>query len=67
MPGMRAIEDLAKTNGIPFERILIDSKEKAQNAPMAWTNYALFYNGEFVTNEILSEKKFMEIVAKNNK
>ncbi|MDE5756584.1 MAG: GNAT family N-acetyltransferase [Clostridia bacterium] len=59
------IEDLAKANGVPFERILIDSKEKAQNAPMAWTNYALFYNGEFVTNEILSEKKFLEIVAKN--
>lgn len=59
------IERLAKANGVALERVLIDSKEKAQNAPMAWTNYALFYNGEYVTNEILSEKKFLEIINGN--
>ncbi|MDE5721418.1 MAG: YoaP domain-containing protein [Clostridia bacterium] len=50
---------------LKLERILIDSKEKAQNAPMAWTNYALFFNGEYITNEILSEKKFSEITERN--
>lgn len=59
------VENLAKEKGVDFKRILIDSKEKAQNAPMAWTNYALFYNGKYITNEILSEKKFAEIVEKN--
>lgn len=44
--------------------MLIDSVEKAQSAPTAWTNYAVFYNGEYVTNEILSEKKFAELVER---
>mgnify|MGYP002559532607 CR=1 FL=1 len=55
------IEESAKQNGIPLKIIQIDSLEKAKNAPMAWTNYALFYNGEYVTNEILSEKKFLSL------
>lgn len=55
------IEECAKQNGIPLKIIQIDSLEKAKNAPMAWTNYALFYNGEYVTNEILSEKKFLSL------
>ncbi|MDE6373159.1 MAG: GNAT family N-acetyltransferase [Clostridia bacterium] len=59
------IENLAKANGVEFERIHIDSKEKAQNAPMVWTNYALFYNGEYITNEILSEKKFLGLIESN--
>lgn len=58
------IETVAKERGIQFESILIDSLNKAQSAPIAWTNYALFYNGEFVTNEILSEKKFIAMLDK---
>ena len=55
------IEQAAQAAGYPFTRVLIDSREKAQSAPAAWTNYALFYDGQFVTNEILSEKKFMAL------
>lgn len=58
------IEACAEQNGIPFKSIHIESREAAQNAPAAWTNYALFYNGEYVTNEILSEKKFLALVEK---
>ncbi len=58
------VEQLAKDNGIPFESILIDSKENAQNAPCAWTNYAVFYNGKYVSNEILNEKRFLELVER---
>lgn len=58
------IEQCAASRGIPFTVIHIDTVEKAQNAPAAWTNYALFYNGEFVTNEILSEKKFLSFCEK---
>lgn len=58
------IEALAKENEIPFKLVQIDSREIAQNAPMAWTNYAVFYNGEYITNEILSEKKFLALVEK---
>lgn len=58
------IEACAEQNGIPFKSIHIESREAAQNAPAAWTNYALFYNGEYVTNEILSEKKFLALAEK---
>ena len=55
------VQQTAKDKDIPFESVLIDSKEKAQNAPMAWTNYAVFYNGQYISNEILNEKKFLEL------
>ncbi len=35
----------------------------AQNAPAPFTTYSLFYNGTFVTNEMLSEKRFEKIVS----
>jgi len=43
----------------------IDTKEAAQSAPSPFTTYALFYDGRFVTNEILSEKSFEKICKKN--
>lgn len=55
------LETWAKERGVPLETILLDDREKAQNAPAAWTNYALFYRGSYVTNEILSEKKFVAL------
>ncbi|MDY4587062.1 MAG: YoaP domain-containing protein [Oscillospiraceae bacterium] len=58
------VEACAQQNGISFTCVHIDSREAAQNAPAAWTNYALFFNGEYVTNEILSEKKFLALAEK---
>ena len=55
------IEECAKQNEIPFRSVLIDSRCEAQNAPAVWTNYAIFYNGKYITNEILSEKKFLAL------
>lgn len=52
------LEEWAKERDIPVTVVKIDSCEAAQKAPAAWTNYALFYNGEYITHEILSEKKF---------
>lgn len=61
------VESFAKEKGIPFESVFIDSKEIAQNAPMAWTNYAVFHNGNYITNEIQNEKKFMELIEQLDK
>lgn len=58
------IENIAKDREIPFHVICLNNTENAQNAPVAFTTYSLFYNGEFLTNEILSEKKF-EKIAQN--
>jgi len=57
------IENIANQKGIPFKSILLETTEQAQNAPAPFTTYSLFYNGEFLTNEILSEKKFEGIIT----
>lgn len=57
------LEKLAKENGIKFNSIHIDDKKSARNAPTPVTSYALFYNGEYITNEILSEKKFLKMIT----
>lgn len=56
------IENVAKERGIEFKSICFEKTEQAQNAPAPFTSYSLFYNGEFVTNEILSDKKFKKII-----
>ena len=56
------IEKTAKENGIPFRSVHIESREEAQNAPTPVTTYALFCNGEYLTNEILSYKKFLKMI-----
>ena len=60
------IESLAKDKGVPFQTIRFESKDQAQNAPSPFTTYSLFYNGTFLTNEILSEKKFEKILSEQN-
>ena len=55
------LEQVAKEHDIPFKSILVDNKEAARNMPVAATTYALFCDGKFVTNEILSEKKFLKM------
>lgn len=47
---------------IPFKCIQLTSREDAQHAPCAFTTYGAFYNGEFLTHEILSAKKFKKIM-----
>ena len=56
------LEKTAKENGIHFHTIHLVSKEDAQNAPSPITTYALFYNGEYLTNEELNDKKFLKLV-----
>lgn len=56
------IEQIAKDKQIPFQRIHLTNKQDAQNCPSPTTTYALFYDGEWITNEILSEKKFMKLI-----
>lgn len=56
------IADIAKSRGVDFELIKFTSKELAQSAPAPFTTYSLFFDGQFVTNEILSEKKFIDFL-----
>ena len=56
------IEELAKENNVQLKTIHITDRSTAQNAPTPVTSYALFKNGEYITNEILSEKKFLKMI-----
>ncbi|MBO5095217.1 MAG: YoaP domain-containing protein [Lachnospiraceae bacterium] len=56
------LEKCAEKLQVQFTALKLDSRERAQNAPSAWTNFALFYNGRYITHEILSEKKFLGLI-----
>ncbi|MBR0598672.1 GNAT family N-acetyltransferase [Sinanaerobacter chloroacetimidivorans] len=56
------IAETAARRGVDFTLIQLKTKEQAQNAPVPLTTYSLFYNGEFITNEIYSEKKFIKFL-----
>ena len=56
------IEKIARERGLDFTLIRYESKEEAQTATSPLTTYSLFYDGEFVTNEILSDKKFIKFL-----
>ena len=60
------VEETAKKNGVPFHSILIDSERNAQNAPTPVTTYALFYNGDYLTNEQMNDKRFLKLLEKLN-
>lgn len=45
-----------------MQLVHIETGEEAQRVPSPFTTFCLFYNGEFVTHEILSEKKFEKIL-----
>lgn len=54
------LQETAKEHGIPLQLIKIDSASAAQNAPTPFTTYSFFLDGRLMTNEILTEKKFLE-------
>lgn len=47
---------------VPFQATRLETKEEAQNAPTPVTTYALFYNGEYVTNEQMNDKRFIKLL-----
>lgn len=61
------VEEAAKEHKIPFQAIHVTSREMAQNVPAPVTTYALFRDGEFVTQGIQSDKKFLALAGINTK
>lgn len=57
------IANMAKEKGYALRLEKIEDKVTAQAAPTPFTTYSLYYNGKFVTNEILSEKRFEKIIS----
>ena len=58
------IEAIAKEKSIPFKAIHLQSKEEAQNVPTPITTYALFLDGNYITNEQMNDKRFLKLLEK---
>ena len=54
--------EVAKEREVPFQATRLETKEEAQNAPTPFTTYALFYNGEYLTNEQMNDKRFIKLL-----
>lgn len=56
------VQEYCNQNHIPLNLIAVDSLEKAKNLPCILNNWAVFYQGTYVTNHLLNEtylkKKF---------
>ena len=57
------IAETAEAHGAPFVQKKLDSAESAKCAPSPFSSYTLYFDGEFVTNEILSVPKFTKLLA----
>lgn len=57
------LENMAKERNAVFQAVHIQTMEDAQSAPSPFTTFSLFYGGQLVTHEILSEKKFDKILT----
>ena len=57
------VEATAKAQGVPFKAVLLDCKEAARNAPTPVTTYALFRDGEYLTNEQMNGKRFLKLLG----
>jgi len=58
------IENIAREKLIQFKSIHLQSKEEAQNAPTPNTTYSLFFDGNYITNEQMNDKKFIKLLEK---
>lgn len=58
------VEATAKAQSVDFKAIHITTKDEAQSAPTPITTYALFYNGKYITNEQMNDKRFLKLLSK---
>ena len=58
------VAETALAHAVPFKAILLNSKEDAQSAPTPVTTYALFYDGAYLTNEQMNDKRFLKLIGR---
>ena len=58
------VQQAAQEQDIPFKAIALTTRKEAQNAPTPVTTYALFYNGDYLTNEQMNAAKFLKLASK---
>ena len=58
------LRKVAENHGVTFTTHQLTTKEEAQNAPTIWTTFGLFYDGKFITHEMMSANKFEKLIIK---
>ncbi|MCR4603057.1 MAG: GNAT family N-acetyltransferase [Prevotella sp.] len=58
------LASIAREKGVPFKAIHLQSKVEAQHAPSPITTYALFHDGEYLTNEQMNDKRFLKLIGR---
>lgn len=61
---IQAIKNYCTTNGIPLNLYQIDSLSAAKDLPCVFNNWAVFYQGRFITVNILAPENIEKILAK---
>lgn len=61
---VKIIKEIADSRGLNLEINKYENAKQAQNAPSLFTTYSFFFNGNFVTNEILTEKNLLDFLMK---
>lgn len=56
------LKELANKNNIPIEIIKINNREEGLENPSPFIIYSLFYDGKFITHEIVNERKFDRLI-----
>ncbi len=56
--------EILKSRNLAFKINKIESLEQAKNVPVAFGTFGIFYNGKFVSHELMAEKKFNEFIDK---
>ncbi|MGM7634306.1 GNAT family N-acetyltransferase [Bacillus sp. Hm123] len=59
---LEELSEVAKNKGMTFTAYKLHTTEEAQNAPTVWTTFSMFINGKFITHEIMSPKKFSQLL-----
>ncbi|MNC47609.1 hypothetical protein D3C75_966760 [compost metagenome] len=49
--------------GIPFTAHRLVTRDESQKTPIIWTTFALFYDVQFITHEIMSANKFEKLLT----
>lgn len=57
------ITNIAREKSVNFKAIHLQSKEEAQSAPTPITTYALFSDGNYMTNEQMNDKRFLKLLG----
>ena len=57
---------IAKERNAAFEAVHLKTVAQAQNSYSPFSTFSLYYDGVFLTHEILSEKKFEKMLAEKN-